>query len=205
MDINEKEILKNTIGKNELGETNSSICMELYLMESLDDESRSISSSAVCGPIVEIESRNEFVQIDLIFDNSKNIELRKMWFSLENFGKEIAKDRESTDLAVPYLNLTILPLKYDGKYFWLCLNPIMWTLQPEVPGGEPNVLRILFYSHEINLMSTNVIQSEEVDKELERELANLQYQEEQYALKEEEEEAYQEERNRKLEELRRKR
>lgn len=197
-----KDIINSMVGRNEEGKPKSAIVLSTAIADMETDEVRNEDVMTVHNPIINFESRGDYIQIDLIFKSYVDIELRALWAKLEKYGKELS-EKDEASMEEPIASLTIVPLCYDGEYYATAISPLFWVLQPETPGTQSNMIRMLFYDDNFTLYEADNINIEELKADVDREIANEEYMNAMRNKKELEHEQYLEERNQKIEAARR--
>lgn len=133
-----------------------------------------------------------FVQVDFTFLSAKGFEINTLWEFLQEYGKVISLVDDETK-EIPQLFVTLIPLSYEGRYYFLCSLPIFWSLMALKPGETANTIRVLFDSETVGLYETNDVDFEKISRVVDDELAARRKEEEERLA--EREEAY--EKNRK--------
>ena len=106
-------------------------------------EAEQIDELVLATPVLNVFKHGGYVQVDINFISRYNDELITAWNFLEQFCEASnSLDEESND--VPVLILTLVPVAQDGKVYGIFANPIFHTLQPEKPGLEATVIRMIF-------------------------------------------------------------
>jgi L-fucose isomerase-like protein len=80
---------------------------------------------------------------------------------------------------------------------------MFWCLQPAKPGLESNIIRLLFRAENLGVYETDAIDEYEIEANVQRSLLERERVAETYAKADEEAAQYAEDRNRKIEEMRR--
>lgn len=197
-----EELINNIVGKNQDGYPKSVTVFGLLELNSEYKVNKELTNVITYAPTVDIKSINDFTILDLVFKNDYDQDLRRLYAALEMYGEKKTKDTDMSDTHT-VSSFTIVPIELNGKIAITASEPIFWTLQPHMPGDTINTIRLMFLNDdfifvESPAVDTNAI-NETVIKEIEQEKAALRKQIE----AEEERNAYLEERNKKLEELRR--
>lgn len=170
------EIVNASCGINAQNKPKAAFALECSMWPVDVDENsnvtpRNIATRSSYKPIIEIEKHNEFIQIDLIFQSCLDGDLKLIWNLLEKYG-DLLNEVSDESVEVPTLISTITPVIYDGQYYIMCMSPLFWTLQPQKPGGQSNVIRLLFLEEDLNVFETDEINIDDIDNEIERDTIN---------------------------------
>lgn len=191
-----QELFNLASGVNEDKTNKSSIAITTMFMDGETEDVDETFSYATPAPIVKIENRSNYVQVDLVFDHHLNEALRVIWATLEKYGQDLSENADET-YDIPILLLTVVPLSLKGVTNIAMFNPIIWTLQPENPLAETaNTIRLLFNADDVYEASNNDISIEQITTELDSEESTAAYLETVAEQKEEEEREFWEQRNR---------
>ena len=195
-------IIKSSCGKNEDGTPNAAITIAVDEYSFPKNTARSVLNYSSYKPIINIQKHYEFIQIDLCFASKVDNDMKVIWNHVEKFGQMLDNVNAETD-DIPFLTLTIVPIEEQGRYYITATNPIFWCLQPTKPGADSSVLRILFRTENVGFYETDEIDSYEVEANVQRSVVEHERVAESYERAEEEAARIAEEKNKKLEELRR--
>ena len=141
--MNVREILESLCGPDIYGKTKASvgIWFELRNVNNLE-EVKPIEEIGFIKPIVSISRRAGYVQVDFIYEQHFDADLREQWRVLEKSLKpEYSYNEETGYCPVIVVQLTG---KDNNDFVVMGTNPILWSLTPSEPGKEPNVLRVVF-------------------------------------------------------------
>lgn len=144
MDITIKDILVAASGKKD-NRTKSSIGLFSEIWGA-DGSKRTIYEIDLDKPVINISKHGDFVTIDLAFGTHLDADYRQCYHLLENF---FAAENSEEDNAeeIPMLVLSIVPHEYNGLYYCLAFNPIMWTIAPSAPSEEyADTIRLVYAS-----------------------------------------------------------
>ena len=170
------EIINESCGKNAQDKPKSALTFDCSMWpvnanELSQPEPRMVGTRSAYKPVIEIEKHGEFIQVDLIFQSYLDADLKIIWNLFEKYG-DLLNEISDESTEVPAATLTITPVIYDGKYYILCISPLFWTLQPEKPGGQANVIRILFHEDDFGVFESEGVDIDAIDREIERDVAN---------------------------------
>lgn len=163
------------------------------------------TTSVYCDPILNITRLGESVMIDFIYETKTNSDLRKMWALIQKYGRDVEKAFQNNDKNIPFLKIQIVPLGFSGRFSINAYAPLYWVLQPEHPAGEINMIRTAFNSESVLFAENEEYDETEIAAQLEREEMQKEFIEQQFEQRQEEDDAYREERQSRLEQLRRER
>lgn len=197
------DIVKSMSGKDQSGEAKSAITLSSIVLDIDTEEIKNERTLSSHAPVVNIEGRSEFVQIDLIFKSCLDTDLRSMWLMLEAYGKQLS-NYGCDDFEEPIAILNIVPIEHKGRYYAVVKNPIFWVLQPEKPGMQANVIRMMFYENDFSIFESSEIDFDKVKGDIEREMTTQSFMEEMAEKKEREKAEYTEYRNKIIEDGRKK-
>lgn len=195
-------IIQSSCGKNEDGMPKAAITIAIDEYSFAKDSVRSVLNYSSYKSVINIQKHYEFIQVDLCFASKVDNDMKVIWNHVEKFGQMLDKITAETD-DIPFLALTIVPIEERGKYYISATNPIFWCLQPTKPGTDSNILRLLFRTENVNFYETDEIDSYEVEANVQRSIIEQERVAESYERAEEEAARIAEEKNKKLEELRR--
>lgn len=198
------DIVKAVCGKDDENKPNSLTSIGTGYYDEENEDIKDLNSSVFENPIVKIENHSPIIQIDLIFPSAVDIELRRMWAILENYGAKTDAYECGQNPDSPVCLFSFAPKQFNGKYIINVNEPIMWVNQPQNVGStQNNVIRCFAYEDAVTAAENTDINLKEMDlyarREAERQ-EELLYNAE---LSKIEEEEYQRQRNETLEEMRR--
>ena len=197
------DIIINSVGLDEFDNPKIGFALELGQYDSRDNTAKINSNMTYFNPSLNITRTGEAMIFDFIYKSKTDSELRAFWALINKYGREFEQAMRQNNPVVPLLRLQIVPNYYVGRFSMLCVTPMYWALQPEVPGGEIKVIRIVFGVDSVAFIESEGYNENEILAELEREEMQRQHIEESIERRREEEEVYQAERNARLEEMRR--
>lgn len=144
-----KDLIVASSGRDEEnGFPNASCNLYLDIYHTDGTEPESIGQLAMVSPTVEIFRHADTSMVTLQFPTKFDGELSSAYNMLESFAE--AKNSMADDIKdIPMVRLVVIPAKWDGRYYILASNPLMWTLCPTGLDGEPNALRFAFADEDI--------------------------------------------------------
>lgn len=163
-----KEIVEMINGKDEKGKAKSAITLTSTMIH-IDKTMRDTGTISCHHPIVTLKRRGKYVEIDLTFLSSLDNDLKMLWGMLESHGKKVELI-SSESVEIPVISLTVVPIEAECQYYAVASNPIFWTIQPEQPGYEAKVLRLVFENVNVQFYKTKGLDMEMIDDEVEREV-----------------------------------
>lgn len=140
--MTEKELIAEISGLDETGMPKAFIGI-FHEVWNADGAARTVSENTFFKPGIEIFLHMKYLQIDFKFKTAKDETLAMMWQVLEDYCKSENSGDEVTG-EYPLLTVSIVPKKYNGKYYMLAHNPVIHTLQPNTVNSEPTVIRMVF-------------------------------------------------------------
>lgn len=197
------EILKAAMGRDEKNEPKSSILFSTRKINEVTEEDKDYGTVILSSPTIDIKKLNEFIMVDLIFAVPLDAGLRRLWASINLYADMVSKNDIFSDEASTGM-LVITPIALKGEAFISASNPIFYTLQPQKPGEDCTVIRLLFTSDSFQFVESDDIDIDELrrsaEREMEKEAENIVEME----AEEEERRLAQEKRDAKIEELKKK-
>lgn len=151
--MNEKELIKEISGLDEAGMPKSfvNIVHEIWNSQGV---ARIVSENTFFKPDIKMFHHLKYLQIDLKFKSPSDQDLTVIWRVLEEYCKP-ENSIDNTQGECPLLSIVIAPKKYNGKYYLLANNPIIYTLQPDTVNSAPTVIRMVFSDEDFNFFQTN--------------------------------------------------
>lgn len=204
-EITADDILLACCGTDGADNTKAGFALDFGIYNPTTNEFDVKLSTAHCDPVLNITRLGDTTMIDFVFESKTNSELRRIWSLLQKHGKDVETAFQNKAKNIPFMRVHIVPIGFSGKYSVLAYAPIYWTLQPEYPSGEINMLRMVFQTEQILFAENEEYDETELAAQIQREDMQRDYIEQEVERKRQEEEEYQEERQRNLEELRRNR
>ena len=175
--VTNKEIIKSCQGL----ENGNPRCAELSMIlnftgKTKEDMSKEemyeeINSRNIRNAEIKISPRKSIVQIDFKFKTALDPELRLFWNQLEEYGDLITDSMDSDKQPVCLINF--MPDRYIGRFVLTAINPIYWTLQPEVVGIDTlNIIRVIFpaLNFEISEFEEDDVDFKKIESEVQRTL-----------------------------------
>ena len=195
------EILKNIVGYSN-GKPKSAVSFNVSHIDTVNNTVIDETGINLCNAEVKIKKVNEYITVDLSFVNKFSSELNRLWSILELYGEKMSTPENFEEESIVKGVFTFLPISLKGRAFISAINPIYWTLMPYSPSGENSVIRLLFKDStflflEGEEIDTNALR-ESIEQEIQKEEAYMQ----QIADKMEEDEDYKNERNERINDLR---
>lgn len=170
MEITIKDIILAASGKKD-NHTKSNIGLFHELWNKDGETVNRIQEISLDKPVVNISKHSGFILVDLEFVTHLDADFRQCYHMLNKFfSAESSEDDNAED--VPVLVLSIIPHEYDGSYYFLALNPVLWTITPSAPSEEhANVIRMVFTEDNFNCyQSENEIDITEIKEEAKAEV-----------------------------------
>lgn len=166
-----KDIITAASGKDEQGFNKSAIGL---FFEKIDTEGNStiINEVDVDKPFVNIFKSFNRIQVDIIYSMKNDIDL-KMMNDLLIRATDAGNSVEDNATEFPLITLSIIPHEFDGKFYILCTDPIVWCLTAQDPRGEIDTIRLVFDEEDFNILASDddalAILTVEIDQDLEAE------------------------------------
>lgn len=204
-EVTHDDIISQSTGLDEFDNPKAGFALELGTYDARNNTAKINSCMTYYNPSLNIVRTGEAIMFDFIYKSKTDSELRAFWALINKYGREFEQAMKENNHIIPLMRLQIVPNYYAGKFSMLCVTPMYWCLQPEVPAGEIKVIRIVFSVDSVAFIESEGYNENEILAELEREEMQKQHIEQSIERRREEESLYQEERNARLEELRRNR
>lgn len=162
-----KDIVVSASGRDEKG-LNASACGLFFEKIDADGNSTLINEVDVDKPIVNIFQGMKRIQVDLVYSMKNDIDLLMMVDLLNKayFPENSVDDKEGT---FPLVSLSIIPHEFDGAYYILCNDPVVWCLTAQDPRGELDTLRLVFDEDDFNILATSDAALAMIDAEINEE------------------------------------
>lgn len=196
------DIVDHSVGADELGNPKAGFSVELGTFDTRTQETKMNSNTTYYNPILNITRTGEVMMFDFIYKTKVDSELRAFWSLLNKYGRDFEKAMRENNPVLPLIRIQIVPNYYAGKFSMVCVTPMYWVLQPEIPTGDVNMIRMVLSVESVGFVESEGYNENEILAELEREEMQRQFIEQEMERKREEREAWQEERNARMEELR---
>lgn len=188
-----RAIFKSISGKDEDNMPNSSIYLQNMIINNDADETKEESFKILTEhgsykPEIKITLNQDFVIVDLIFNSALDPELNILYNHFNKYGEYITKI-ELENLQQKIFNmLTITPLIYEGKYFFVLVDPVFWCKQPSNNiVNNNNSIRLLYHNDSIQLKELP-----ELDVDIQREEFERQFSEQENEKRKQIEEGWRE-------------
>lgn len=169
-------------GKNEKGESKVAVSVDEKTIDAADTVKYG-KEYAFSTPFVDIISNGNFIIVDLVFPKEGAAELRTAWNYLERFGRQTHENVDGSLLH--FVEFTVIPLKYSGKYFCSLVNPVFWARQSSEFGKPVDSIRMLFEKEAVNFFEAPPVDEKALDREIEKEILEEQKAEEAIGSQEE--------------------
>lgn len=196
------DIIDQSVGVDELDNPKAGFSVELGTYDSRTQETKMNSHVTYYNPVLNITRTGEVMMFDFIYKTKVDSELRAFWALLNKYGKDFEKAMRENNPVLPLIRIQIVPNYYAGKFSMVCVTPMYWVLQPEIPTGDINMIRMVLSVDSVGFVESEGYNENEILAELEREEMQRQFIEQEMERKREERDSWQEERNARMEELR---
>lgn len=164
-----KDIVMAASGKDDQGFNKSAVGLFFEKVD-VDGNSTVIDEVDVDRPIINIFKSFNKVQVDIIYSMKNDIDLRMMNdLLIKATSAENSVDDNATEF--PLITLSVIPHEFDGEFYILCTDPIVWCLTAQDPSGELDTLRMVFDEDDFNVLATSDEALAMVNEEIETELA----------------------------------
>lgn len=185
-----RDIVIGASGKDEDG-LNASACGLFFEKIDINGNSTIINEVDVDKPIINIFQSLKRIQVDIVYSMKNDIDLLMM---VDLLNKATIADNSINDKTgtFPLISLSIIPHKFDGKYYILCSDPIVWCLTAQDPRGELDTLRFVFEEDDFNILATSDEALSMIDAEIDAEIEQEEETKDWYEKKAAEEKAFKE-------------
>ena len=124
-----------------------------------------IKDRMIYNPIIDIQPRPSIVSIRLKFKSAVDPELKLMWSILNDYGEKISllNDKENDC----FLSMSFMPNDYAGQVMVTAVNPLSWTLEPEIVGMPiNNILHIDFWATNMFIVDGDDLGNANIQEEI---------------------------------------
>lgn len=199
-----EDIILQSVGLDEYDNPKAGFGLEIGTFDAVTSNSKMNVALTYYNPYINITRTGEMVMIDFVFKNRVDSDLRAIWALINKYGKDFENSLRTNSNLLPLVRIQIVPNFYSGKYALVAVAPLYWALQPEIPNGEINTIRLVFPIDSVAFIEQEGYDERQILAEIEREEMHREFIEQATEAREIEEEEYQYQRNERLEELRRK-
>lgn len=197
------DIMDKSIGLDEFGNPKAGFGVEIGEFDCNTSAVNIKNNMHYYNPAINITRTGDMVMFDFIYKNRTDSDLRQFWALLCTYGKNFEKALKEDNGILPFFRIQIVPNYYGGKFSMVLVTPMYWVLQPETPTSEINTIRIVFQMDSVAFVEGQGYDTKDILADIEREQMQNDYITEAIERKREEEEEYQNERNARIEEMRR--
>lgn len=124
----------------------SASTFQLQTVNTVTGKPTVLQSLSIHKPVIDAKRRGDYMEINFIFNDEKDMNLRRIWNMYQEYGRLMNNVTENQK-NIPQLLTMLVPVKHNGKKFLYAYNPIFWAPKPKAP-GLPNVILSVLY--EIN-------------------------------------------------------
>ena len=170
--MNTNELINEMVGVDFRRRTKSAITLTNLLYHGDTEIAEETNTITLNKPSIEIERHGKFIQIEICFVSSMDMDLRALWNNIEYYGRQcndMAQDISSGE-TIPMCSLTIVPLSLEGKYHATALNPVFWALTSKKIGQNANIVRLLYNIDDLNFFENDTINVEDIEEQAKEEI-----------------------------------
>lgn len=143
-----REIKAATCGYDE---NNKSKCVtvsgaHIYSLQDPEAAPTVLLEKVTLEPAAELIVHGNFCTIDLKFEKETSSSLGDIFQCLEQYLKACEDNTERQEAAS---FITLIPYELEGEYYINAVNPIFWSLEPDMIGGQFRTLRVVFYADDV--------------------------------------------------------
>lgn len=171
--IDLKEFLEHLSDKDSNHMSTTAVSLNCAILDLQTNTDKTISSVSMQKPVILVERRGNYIQLDFKFVSPLDTDLKIFWNALELYGKtcnDINVDTEKTGLYIT-LSLSLIPDFYEGKYFAALSDPIFWALTSEDIEKSPNIIRMMVPLVNFEVLENVNVDIDQVTKEVKEEIA----------------------------------
>ena len=197
------DIIDSCIGYDEDDNPKAGFSVEVGTYDSATSTIKVDTNLSYFNPQINLMRTGEAIIIDFIFRNKTDTDMRAIWSLLNKYGRNFDNAMKVSSATIPVFRFTIVPVKYEARFGILCTSPMYWALEPETPTSDINTIRVVFGIDNVVFQESEGYNLTEIEADIQREQMQRDFIEGQMEQRREEEAEYREERNAKIEELRR--
>ncbi len=136
-------------------------------------DEKQIVSVSMQKPVIKIERHGDFVQLDFTFKSALDNDIKMLWMALELYGKTVSDVNPSVaeNNVIASGSITLIPAKYEGRYFAVAAMPIFWSLTSLEPNEMANTVRVLVETSSFQVFEANNLDMDAIKKEAEDEIS----------------------------------
>lgn len=143
-----KDIKDATCGVDETGKSKCVTIAGAHMYSLIDTEAepKVLLEKTSLEPAAELIVHGNFCTIDLTFQQENSSALGDVFQCLEQY---LAACDENTEEQEAAAFITLIPYELEGQYYINAINPIFWSLEPDMVGGQFRTLRVVFYADDV--------------------------------------------------------
>lgn len=168
-----QKIVQECVGADEEGDPKAAISLSVDMVAINTFSKRTVAQQAMYRPLVYINRRMEFIEVELEFPTAVDSNLRVFLANLEKYGELLNKTTEVSP-EIPFLSMVVFPLQSLGTYYMALNNPVLWALTAKNVGESNNLLKLVYRCEDVGFYQTDDIDIADVQAAIEREEAERQ-------------------------------
>lgn len=197
------EVYEEAVGLNEDGSPKAYISMTYQIYNEKTENLITKNEYSLLSPEIAINNTDIATEIQIKFDSKSEIELNAIWNVAQMCMDAILKDEQGDGDVYHVLNVNIIPVKFNGRYFIVASAPVFVSLQADSPDKKANVISAIFRNDDVIFYESDDIDMVAIESEVEREIAEQERLDAIAEQKRLEREAFEERRNQLLRQKRR--
>ena len=147
----------------------ASVAVQVSFLNQKGEAVKDGSSYATIKSIIRITRVRDFVQLDLQFRTNMERDIDIIWNIINSYHEMLRKYNKETDELYPYLTFTIVPNKYEGRYFAVASEPIFWSLSSDHAASSPSCIHLCFEAETFMIYEADV-DTRRLNMEIKREM-----------------------------------
>ena len=200
MDIN--EVLAESVGLNSDNTPKAIVSIAHQIYNSNTNRVDTVQEHSVLNPEVIIENCDTLTQIELKFANPGDIDMKIFWKIIMSYNDALWDFSQDSDDNAHMISINIIPEKYNGQHFISAAIPLFVNLKTDDLDKVADTICLIFKSEDVVFCETDDIDQATLESEVAREIEEAIRLEELAEKKRREKEAYEERRNRLIEQRR---
>lgn len=170
------EIVRQIKEVDEEGVSKTFTGLHLYLKnDNKEEDFEEVTDSIACQPMINIREMSERTVIDLTFRSVYDVDLKRSWDMLEQFGDLLDMTTKKNNGQSPALCLTLIPEEANGTIYALATNPVMWALTALEAGREAITIRLVFHEEYVGFFYSPDIQVDDIKAEVQMEMDRREF------------------------------
>lgn len=200
MDIT--EVLEESIGLNSDNTPKAIASIAYQIYNSNANRVDTVQEHSALNPEVIIENCDTLTQIQLRFAHPGDIDMKIFWKIITSYNDALWNVSQDNAGDVHMISVNIIPEKFNGQHFISAATPLFINLKTDDVEKVADAICLIFKSEDVVFCETDDIDQATLESEVAREVEEALRLEELAEKKRREKEAYEERRNRLVEQRR---